>query len=277
MTILRRNEATFPPDAAKEDMDERPHWTNQPHSELVSSRQLEEWAVDRWREAEPEPNITLDHTARLEVDRQIRDVLAAQNFQGPAYVVFEEEMVNYGYQVMMAWLANGHIFAKCAEAGFPILPAPIKIDDREDLAQETVARSIKNFKLYGLEQGGWKAELGASLKTYFTRTLCGQFANIWRKLARTQNSGITCPLDDLIEIAIPELGPEEVVVQREEIRRGLAGIANEKTRTAIVLSMDGYEQEEIAEILGPEVTRRAVEGYLHRHRSHVAPSKKGER
>jgi DNA-directed RNA polymerase specialized sigma24 family protein len=52
-------------------------------------------------------------------------------------------------------------------------------------------------------------------------------------------------------------------------------IENPKTRAALVLTEDGYEQDEIAEILG--ITRRAVEGLLRRHRRRLAAgSEKGE-
>lgn len=59
-------------------------------------------------------------------------------------------------------------------------------------------------------------------------------------------------------------------MRRDEIRGGLAGIENERTRVAVILAADGYEHEEIAEILGPDVTARAVEGYLRRHRQRTA-------
>ena len=47
-------------------------------------------------------------------------------------------------------------------------------------------RALPWFKAKGLEQwGGWRPELGASLKTYFTRALLYQFANVWRKYLKT--------------------------------------------------------------------------------------------
>ena len=38
----------------------------------------------------------------------------------------------------------------------------------------------------------------------------------------------------------------------------------------LVLSEDGYDQDEIAEIIGDGATRRTVEGLLHRHRQKIA-------
>ena len=58
------------------------------------------------------------------------------------------------------------------------------------------------------------------------------------------------------------LGLERVVV----VQPNAYGYEN-----AVTLAAEGYEQEEIAEILGPDVSARAVEGLLRRHRSRVAP------
>lgn len=50
---------------------------------------------------------------------------------------------------------------------------------------------------------------------------------------------------------------------------------SERTRAALVLTDFGYTQDEIAEVLG--VTRRAVEGYLRRHRNGFANAGDEER
>ena len=70
-------------------------------------------------------------------------------------------------------------------------------------------------------------------------------------------------------------GPADTSVMYDEIRRGLAEIENPRTQAALVLTEDGYQQEEIAEILG--ITPRAVEGLLRRHRKRLpAQSQEGE-
>lgn len=119
--------------------------------------------------------------ACLEADRELRDTLAAQDFTGDAYAVFEDELAGYGHQLMMAWLASGHIFTRCRQAGLRLLSLPIPFSDREDLAQETVADALRTFKRKGLEQGGWRPEGGASLKAHFAGALLRQFANTWKK------------------------------------------------------------------------------------------------
>lgn len=209
--------------------------------------------------------------ACLQADRELRDTLAAQDFTGDAYAVFEDELAGYGHQLMMAWLASGHIFTRCRQAGLRLLSLPIPCSDREDLAQETVADALRTFKRKGLEQGGWRPEGGASLKAYFTGALLRQFANTWKKRLRALTASSALSLDTLpADPESPDPGPADTAVQRDEIRRGLVNVENDRTRIALVLTEDGFEQEEIAEILGPGVTPRAVEGLLRRHRRRAA-------
>lgn len=219
-----------------------------------------------------------EHAARLQADCELREVLAAEGFSGPAYGEFADDLARYGYQLMMAWLSTGQIFGRCRQAGLGLKPRLIPVGDREDLAQDTVAAALNAFKRQGLQQGGWRPEGGASLRTYFTRALCQQFANIWKKWLRTRVVPVTVSLEAVPPTAAsPGPGPDDIAVQRDEIRRGLDGIESDRTRAALVLAEDGYEQEEIAEILGPQVTARAVEGYLRRHRRRTAAdNKQGE-
>ena len=222
-------------------------------------------------EAVPDLDEVAERAARLQADRELRDALAAQGFAGPAYALFEDDLASYGYQVMKAWLASGHIFARCRQVGLGLKFLPVPVGDREDLAQETVAEALVAFRRKGLQQGGWRPEGGASLRTYFTGALCHQFANIWRKRLRTRMIPAELRLEAVSPAAeSPGPGPDDIVMQRDEIRRGLAGIKSERTRAVLVLAEYGYEQEEIAEILGPDVTARAVEGCLRRHRRRAA-------
>jgi hypothetical protein len=103
---------------------------------------------------EPDPDEIAERASRLRADCQLRDALAAEGFAGPAYAEFEDELASYGYQLMTAWLATGHIFAKCRQAGLGLQSLPVPLADREDLAQETVAAALVAFKRKGLQRGG---------------------------------------------------------------------------------------------------------------------------
>ena len=218
------------------------------------------------------PALDADAAARHRAERELRDALDEAGFTGPAYARFEADLAAYGRQLMTALICTGYIFARCKEAGYPLLALPIPLDDREDLVQETVEKALSSFKHNGLERDGWKPELGRSLNAYFAHTLLGQFSNIWKKRvkdlqARTAHNG---PLLNALPPGTwsPCADPADIYEQRDEVRRGLAGIANHRTRVAIMLTEFGYSQDEIAEIL--DVSRRAVEGYLRRHRHGLA-------
>ena len=187
---------------------------------------------------------------------------------GWRYAVFEAELAAYGRQVMTVLIVTGLIFVRCEEDGYFLLALPIPADDREDLAQETVEKALASFKRNGLERGGWQPEKGRSLRGYFTHTLFGQFSNIWKKRVRDQQAQAELCGPSLDELPSgtrsPGADPADIYAQRDEVRRGLAGIDHDRTRVTLVMTEPGYTQDEIAEALG--VTRRAVEGYLRRYR-----------
>jgi DNA-directed RNA polymerase specialized sigma24 family protein len=217
-----------------------------------------------------EAEVSVDNAALLDADRKLRDALAAEGFTGRAYAQFEEEIVRYGYQVMIAWLRSGFIFIACSESGLKIPSGNIRPSEIEDLAQDTVANALYAFTKRGLKEGGWQPERGASLKAYFRRALLLQFANIWRKNLRTAPElRFAVPLETVpLTLSMSTPGPEDMVINRDEARSELAKVRNYRTQAALALAADGYEQEEIADIRG--VTARAVEGYRRRHRAYRA-------
>ncbi len=223
-----------------------------------------------------EADVSVDTAAQLQADRKLRDALAAEGFAGRAYAQFEEEIVSYGYQIMIAWLRTGFIFIACRESGLKLPSKRISPSEIEDLTQETVANALYAFRKRGLKEGGWQPERGASLKSYFKGALLLQFANIWRKNLRiASESRLVVPLEAVsITLSTSMPGPEDIAISRDEARRELAKAKNYRTQAALALAADGYEQKEIADILG--MTVRAVEGYLRRHRTHVtAPPREG--
>lgn len=220
-----------------------------------------------------EPDLA-EEVARLQADRELRDVLAAEGFTGPAYTVFEDDLAKVGHELMMALLSTGYIFIRCRQAKIRLLSLPIPFSDMEDLAQETVANALRTFRRKGLQEGGWQPEKGASLRTYFNGALFREFANIWKKRLRTPaDLPVESPEELAQDIGKFDPGPADIYAKRDEIRHGLADLENDRVRVALVLTEDGYSQAEIAEILGPGVSRRSVEGYLRRHRLRLTASK----
>ncbi|MFF4237808.1 RNA polymerase sigma factor [Actinomadura geliboluensis] len=211
---------------------------------------------------------------RLSADLQLTKALEGSEFADQRWSVVEDALIEYGYQVMAGLLRTGYVFTRCREAGLVLPSRAIRDDDVDDLAQETVIDALHTFQ-QGLVRGrGWERAGGASVRTYFARGLLLQFANIWRRRLRNEAVEET-DLDDLAEVAALEPGPAEVCADRTEIRRGLAEL-EPRTRAVVVLTDEGYTQEEIADVLG--VTVRAVEGLLrrHRHRIQAAPGQGGK-
>ncbi len=216
----------------------------------------------------------LDDLLRLPADARLADAmqvearLAAEirtsGFSGQAWDIIEDTLIDYGYQVMTLLLRTGLIFARCAENGLFLPAQHIPPDEQGDLAQETVVAALGAFQDSFARGKGWDPAGDASLRTFFRRGLLFQFANVWRKRIRAAPPADGPRLDELTEVPHPGPGPLEVCEQRDLVRRELADISSDRTRVALVLTADGYEQEEIAEILG--VTARSVEGYLRRHR-----------
>lgn len=216
----------------------------------------------------------LDDLLRLPADAQLADAMRvearlaeeilANGFSGYAWAIIEDALIDYGYEVMNRLLDTNLIFARCAEYGLGLVAKPISREEQEDLAQETVVAALCAFQNSFTKGMGWDPAGRASLRTFFSRGLLFQFANIWRKRTRTALPVSAPMIDELTELPHIAPGPYEVCAERDLIRRGLADISSERTRAALVLTADGYEQEEIAEILG--VTTRSVEGYLRRHR-----------
>jgi len=196
----------------------------------------------------------------LQHDIALRDALAAQGFAGPEYEMFEAALIKYGYRIMFGLLVTRVIFQRCREEGLHLRPPlrPMTREDCEDLAWDTVARTIMSFKRDALERGGWDPERGASLTTYFRRKLLQQFANVYR----TWLGGEKIPPDSaMVRYATPD--PADTYEIRDNIRRGLA-ILDVRVAATIVLHVDGYTDKEIAEVLG--CTPKAVNARLQRHR-----------
>jgi len=212
---------------------------------------------------------TAARAERAARDAELVRTLAAGGFAGPEYAVLEEELADYGIASMRAMLKSGWIFVKCARKGIKLPRWPMTAEDREELAVETVGRALPIFRQRILVEGAWKPEGGASLTTYFVNFLPFQFANAYREWHRNQEGNVGWYEDIPDDTPAPEPGPEPVVLQRQQIRDGLMAIQPEKTRAALVLTEDGYDQQEIAEIIGDGTTSRSVEGLLRRHREKI--------
>jgi hypothetical protein len=212
---------------------------------------------------------------RRAADQQLRDELARHDFSGRRYRRFEEELARYGTAVLRAWMHSGYIFRLVASRGFPLYPSAAELDvlchdheARDDLANMTVAVALPRFRKHALIGGGWTYEGGASLPTYFMGACLYVFPNEFRRCrAQDEKRKRQDRLDPAMTVpeSDPVHDPAVQAVGNIHVLERIAA-AGRRARPIVALTIDGYSQEEIAELTGTQ-SARAVEGVLYRWRA----------
>lgn len=86
---------------------------------------------------------------------------------------FAEALIGYGYDVFRAWIGTGEIHRQLKRAGVHgrgRLGGYLFTDgDELDLAADLMCHAVISFRERELLQGRWRADGGATLKTYFIR------------------------------------------------------------------------------------------------------------
>jgi hypothetical protein len=216
-----------------------------------------------------------ENLERRAADQELRDELASCDFDGRRYQKFESELARYGMSVLRGWMYSGYVFQLAAGRGFALHPSDRELEElyrdsdvREELATMTVALALPRFREHALVRGGWRYDGGASLATYFVGACMYVFPNEFRKHRvqvkkwRLQDNGdpaVSAPQADHIA------DPAVLAVGNIRVRDDLAR-ADPRERAIIALTIDGYSQDEIVEMLG-EQSVRAIEGVLYRWRT----------
>ncbi|GAA2536844.1 RNA polymerase sigma factor [Pseudonocardia hydrocarbonoxydans] len=134
-----------------------------------------------------------------------------------------------------------------------------------------VAHAIVAFRDRALIGRGWDWKGGASLKTYFIGACVYQFPNAfrrWRTEDETWNQLRRLdPSDDALLDQHHHDDTEHLALVRLEAITAFDAIPDDRTRRAMLLQSRGYTYPEIAELL--DITVKAVEGLLSRHRKRV--------
>ncbi|MEV5981911.1 hypothetical protein [Streptomyces sp. NPDC052114] len=223
---------------------------------------------------------------RCAADAELVRMLRADDFAGPRYDRFEEELARYGISVLRGWLHSGFVFTLVAARGFGLSPRESELSElardsdlREELATMTVARTLPRFRRQALEQGGWRPDGGAGIATYFMGACAYEFPNEYRR-HRSDEERWRRGMDRAEATAgtAAVAGVSAEVLGRLQVLEDLTDIDDPRMRAAVALTLDGYAQDEIRQILGaPSV--RAVEGLLYRWRARAKRDerKRGER
>lgn len=216
-----------------------------------------------------------ENLERRAADQELRNELASWDFEGRRYQKFETELARYGMSVLRGWMYTGYVFQLTAGRGFALHPSDRELEEmhrdsdvREELATMTVAVALPRFREHALVRGGWRYDGGASLATYFMGASLYVFPNEFRKRRvqlkkwRLQDYGdpaVTAPqADNIADPGVLAVGNMRVY---DDLTR-----ADPRTRAIVALTIDGYSQDEIVEMLD-EQSVRAVEGVLYRWRT----------
>ena len=210
----------------------------------------------------------------MAADRKLVEVLRAGGFAGPRFDRFRDELARYAVSVLSGWMYSGYVFQLAAERGMVLRPTAAELDElhrdpslRQELAVMVVAVALPAFREHALVGGGWRADGGASLTTYFLGACLTAFPNEFRK-HRSQRQRWRAQDDSGQKAAGSGAAatgdPADLIAGTMRVREELARM-DPRTRAIVALRMDGYHHEEIAEMLG-ETSVRAVEGVLYRWR-----------
>lgn len=228
-----------------------------------------------------------ENLQRRLADQKLLRVLASDGFAGPRYDRFVSELAAYGISVMRGWMHSGYIFKLTAARGRSLHPTEWELerlvrmsDVREELANMTVALALPGFRDKALIGGGWHVDGGASVPTYFMGACVHGFPNqfrSWSKYERRHDQAAWREGALYPPVTEPARDPAVIAMGNIRVLDDMAGL-DKRTAAVVALTIDGYSQDEIAELLGLP-SDRAVEGILYRWRdkAKTAARRGGER
>jgi DNA-directed RNA polymerase specialized sigma24 family protein len=143
---------------------------------------LHEWAAQRLEQ--------------LEADQALVQRLRETGFEGEEYAMFTATLASYGYPVLLAWIRRREIYRLTFEQGRPVdcsdeLKEHLSrdVDDRQELAMDTVAQALVHFRKHALLTGVWTPAGGARLTTFFVGSVVQAFPNAFRAWKRGHVKG----------------------------------------------------------------------------------------
>ena len=220
-------------------------------------------------------------------DQKLLQVLASDDFTGARYDRFVSELAAYGISVLRGWMHSGYIFKLAAARGRNLHPTEWELerlvrdsDVREELANMTVALALPGFRERALLGGGWSVDGGASVPTYFMGACVHGFPNqfrTWSKYEQRHDQAAWQEGTLYPPVTEPTRDPALIAIGNIRVLADLEGL-DERTAAVVALTVDGYSQDEIAEMLDLP-SARAVEGILYRWRekAKLAMRRGGER
>jgi DNA-directed RNA polymerase specialized sigma24 family protein len=214
---------------------------------------------------------------RLAADHAHIERLRADDFEGTRYDVFNATLAMYGEPVMRAWIRRRQIWELTAANGRAVrCPETVRdhltrdLDDRCELAGETVAYTLEFFRERVLRPGKWSPDGGASLTTYFAGALVAVFPNVFRRWLREYKIGkgyAFLDFEQLNHLLDPRIGegPEDRVIVNDMLRIAVDKATSDVLRRAVAYrAVLDRSYAEIAEAEG--MSENAVKQMFYRYR-----------
>jgi hypothetical protein len=210
--------------------------------------------------------------ARLGDDTELYHRLAKQNFTGIEYELFRAELAAYALPVLRSFIRRKMIYPMCQRAHRPASATDTvrehlarDVDDRLELAGETIARGLRLFERYALHGQSWSPERGASLKTFFVGACVRSFSAAFKRWAAEHDH------PDVRALILDAAGehsighdPADEVAGMARVKDHLDGMKPVARDLAARVALFGETFEEAGQPHG--LSARAVEGHFYRHR-----------
>jgi hypothetical protein len=213
----------------------------------------------------PDPRITADEV--------LVKALHKEGFEGPAWNCFAEDLARYSHPIIKTWILSSKIFLKCSEKGVKCTGPPrgsrrVSNDDAAEMANETIARALYNFRDKVLRPGKWSPQGGASLATMFITQCLFQFPNVYRhwllEVERVPIEQLTVDKLEELEYLKPVGAHDTLIELRDEIAHALEHYVKDKrVHYGLILRGLGFSRAECAEMLG--ITVKALDSAVQRH------------
>jgi DNA-directed RNA polymerase specialized sigma24 family protein len=216
---------------------------------------------------------------RRQVDGRIVERLRAEGFEGESYQKVANRLSEYGYHTMTKWTASGEIFRKARQAGRPVPTHKISLtwtgEDRYSISADSVLGGLEVFRTYGLIQGRWSPQGGASLDTYFIGAVIRAFPRVYIRWFDNYQQGqaeLDHPTGEGINdpFAVPDqraTDPVHAAVTHDYVSRLLPLVKDAQVREALGWRALGYTQRQAAQRVG--LTEKALERRLSRLRDRL--------
>ena len=213
-----------------------------------------------------------EYLERLAADDELVRFLQLSGFdlRTREWQSFARALAEYGYAVFRAWFGTGEIVRRLARRGVhgrESLPSPLTVADDAvlELAAELVVRAIRSFRTNILLNGRWRADGGATLKTYFVGHALFLFPETFRQWHRA--NGLEAVFDPNEPPVEPVASPATDLTDTRLVVADMLAVLPLLTRRMFELQFTGRDVREIAEELGVSASR--VKTDMHRARKRM--------